>query len=140
MLPSESKRSGIEQASVLCPEICESKEHRLLFLRCEQFNVDVSSSTLVVWCYVALLFIEYCDMVPTISKSALTTLNQLAAIRLAKYWKKRIELFHSDTFSPLTIAHMREKDSRGENYLSGSFVSCQIRMGQDGATYMLTRV
>ena len=36
------KRSGLEQASVICPEIYESKEHRLLFLRCEQFNADVS--------------------------------------------------------------------------------------------------
>jgi hypothetical protein len=41
-LPME-KKSGIEQAKVLCPEIFESKEHRMLFLRCEQFNVDVSS-------------------------------------------------------------------------------------------------
>lgn len=37
------KRSGLEQASVICPEIYESKEHRLLFLRCEQFNADVSA-------------------------------------------------------------------------------------------------
>ena len=36
------KRSGLEQASIICPEIYESKEHRLLFLRCEQFNADVS--------------------------------------------------------------------------------------------------
>ena len=36
------KRSGLEQASVICPEIYESKEHRMLFLRCEQFNADVS--------------------------------------------------------------------------------------------------
>ena len=39
----EEKKSGIEQARVLCPEIFEAKEHRMLFLRCEQFNVDVSS-------------------------------------------------------------------------------------------------
>ncbi len=43
----EEKKSGIEQAKVLCPEIFESKEHRLLFLRCEQFNVDVSSFAVV---------------------------------------------------------------------------------------------
>ena len=40
------KRSGLEQASVICPEIYESKEHRLLFLRCEQFNADVSAQFL----------------------------------------------------------------------------------------------
>ena len=39
----QDERSGIEQASVICPEIYASKEHRLLFLRCEQFNADVSS-------------------------------------------------------------------------------------------------
>lgn len=35
-------REGLDQAVVYCPEIAESKEHRLMFLRCEQFNVDVS--------------------------------------------------------------------------------------------------
>jgi len=42
------KRSGLEQASVICPEIYESKEHRLLFLRCEQFNADVSAHILMM--------------------------------------------------------------------------------------------
>ena len=38
----QDERSGIEHASIICPEIYASKEHRLLFLRCEQFNADVS--------------------------------------------------------------------------------------------------
>jgi hypothetical protein len=37
-------RVGLDEAMIYCPEIAESKEHRLLFLRCEQFNVDVSFS------------------------------------------------------------------------------------------------
>ena len=37
-------RVGLDEALVHCPEIAESREHRLLFLRCEQFNVDVSFS------------------------------------------------------------------------------------------------
>ena len=41
----QDERSGIEQASIICPEIYASKEHRLLFLQCEQFNADVS----IIW-------------------------------------------------------------------------------------------
>jgi len=40
-LPDEDQ-SGTQKASIRCPDIIESKEHRLMFLRCEQFNVDVS--------------------------------------------------------------------------------------------------
>lgn len=74
-LPDED-RSGIDQASIVCPEIYESKEHRLLFLRCEQFNAD------------------------------------LAALRMAQYWNKRIELFGSTAFTPFSIANMREKNGK----------------------------
>ena len=42
-LDAERRRS-LEMASVRCPEIYESKEHRVMFLRCEQFNVDVSNA------------------------------------------------------------------------------------------------
>ena len=41
-LDAERRRS-LEMASVRCLEIYDSKEHRLQFLRCEQFNVDVSA-------------------------------------------------------------------------------------------------
>lgn len=34
-------RAGLDQAAVFCPELL-TKEHQLMFLRCEQFNVDVS--------------------------------------------------------------------------------------------------
>lgn len=73
---SEEKRSGMDHASVICPEIFESKEHRLLFLRCEQFNVD------------------------------------LAAMRMANYWNRRIELFGNAAFNPLSVATIREKDKK----------------------------
>jgi hypothetical protein len=36
-------RAGLDQALVFCPELL-AKEHKLMFLRCEQFNVDVSST------------------------------------------------------------------------------------------------
>lgn len=38
---SDEKLSGMRNASMRCPDIFESKEHRIMFLRCEQFNVDV---------------------------------------------------------------------------------------------------
>ncbi len=34
-------RAGLDQAAVFCPKLL-TKEHQLMFLRCEQFNVDVS--------------------------------------------------------------------------------------------------
>lgn len=40
-LPEEDQ-STLIRASIECPGIFESKDHRLMFLRCEQFNVDVS--------------------------------------------------------------------------------------------------
>jgi hypothetical protein len=40
-LPEEDVTNAL-RASIECPEVFESKEHRLMFLRCEQFNVDVS--------------------------------------------------------------------------------------------------
>lgn len=59
-LPTE-KKSGIEQASVICPEIFESREHRLLFLRCEQFNVDVSvCSRMIIMIHYTLSFGNFC--------------------------------------------------------------------------------
>lgn len=51
---SEEKRASMEIASVKCPEIYESKEHRLQFLRCEQFNCDVSMDD-SVHCYTHFL-------------------------------------------------------------------------------------
>lgn len=42
----EERRRSLEMASVRCPGLYESKEHRLLFLRCEQFNVDVSDEAI----------------------------------------------------------------------------------------------
>eukprot|EP00584_Thalassiosira_punctigera_P005952 CAMPEP_0172540764 /NCGR_PEP_ID=MMETSP1067-20121228/11699_1 /TAXON_ID=265564 ORGANISM="Thalassiosira punctigera, Strain Tpunct2005C2" /NCGR_SAMPLE_ID=MMETSP1067 /ASSEMBLY_ACC=CAM_ASM_000444 /LENGTH=340 /DNA_ID=CAMNT_0013326677 /DNA_START=60 /DNA_END=1082 /DNA_ORIENTATION=+ len=81
-LPYE-KRAGVDRASMICPEMIESREHRLLFLRCEQFNVD------------------------------------LAAIRMAKYWNRRIELFGDAAFHPLSIATIRD---RGERELSLGFL------------------
>lgn len=38
----ESDQATLVKVSIDCPEIFESEEHRLMFLRCEQFNVDVS--------------------------------------------------------------------------------------------------
>ena len=35
-------RAGLDQAAIFCPELI-TKEHKIMFLRCEQFNVDVSS-------------------------------------------------------------------------------------------------
>lgn len=72
----EEKRSGMDHASVICPEIFESKEHRLLFLRCEQFNID------------------------------------LAAIRMANYWNRRIELFGNAAFTPLSVETIRDKNEK----------------------------
>jgi hypothetical protein len=41
-LPEEDQATLV-RVSIECPEIFESKKHRLMFLRCEQFNVDVSN-------------------------------------------------------------------------------------------------
>ena len=41
-LPEEDQ-SGLIRASIECPDIFDSKEHRLLFLRCEQYNVDLAA-------------------------------------------------------------------------------------------------
>eukprot|EP00984_Skeletonema_dohrnii_P038981 scaffold42828_cov178-Skeletonema_dohrnii-CCMP3373.AAC.2 len=68
-------RAGLDQAAVFCPELL-TKEHSIMFLRCEQFNVD------------------------------------LAAIRLAKYWNKRIELFEGAAFRPLSTEHTRDEDRK----------------------------
>lgn len=38
----EELQGILVRVSIECPEIFESKQHRLMFLRCEQFNVDVS--------------------------------------------------------------------------------------------------
>ena len=40
-LPEEDQ-SVLIRVSIECPEVFQSKDHRLMFLRCEQFNVDVS--------------------------------------------------------------------------------------------------
>ena len=40
---SGQDQATLVRASIDCPEIFESKEHRLMFLRCEQFKVDVST-------------------------------------------------------------------------------------------------
>mmetsp|Transcript_24335 Transcript_24335/g.48534 ORF Transcript_24335/g.48534 Transcript_24335/m.48534 type:complete len:315 (+) Transcript_24335:291-1235(+) len=74
-LPDEDQ-SGTQKASIRCPDIIESKEHRLMFLRCEQFNVDT------------------------------------AAVRMANYWKRRIELFGDAAFAPLTIEGSLNRDEK----------------------------
>lgn len=62
-----SDRQYLVEAEEKYPELAKSDEHRILFLRCEMFNVD------------------------------------LAALRLTKYWKQRIELFGGKAFAPLTV-------------------------------------
>lgn len=101
---SEETRSGLDQAKVICPEISESKEHRLMFLRCEQFNTDVSNDD---------------NMVPYILPSCkqflylvLRWYTQLAALRMANYWNTRIQLFGSKAFAPFSIADILEKDRK----------------------------
>ena len=34
-------RAGLDQAAIFCPELL-TKEHKIMFLRCEQFKADVS--------------------------------------------------------------------------------------------------
>lgn len=107
-LPDEI-RAGIEQASVICPEIYTSSEHRLLFLRCEQFNADVSSSMVAdrrsyAW-RASFQLMHSID-----AHTRKFRHMQLAALRMAKYWNKRIELFSSRAFVPFSAADMKEKD------------------------------
>lgn len=40
-LPTNDKK-GLFEAYDKCPELSKSDEHKLMFLRCEQFNADVS--------------------------------------------------------------------------------------------------
>lgn len=60
---SKDDKKDFTEASIKCPKLCMSDEHKLMFLRCEQFNAD------------------------------------MAAMRLVKYWSKRIELFGPDAFN-----------------------------------------
>ena len=48
-LPEEDQAILI-RASIECPDVFESKQHRLMFLRCEQFNADVSTYFFLVVC------------------------------------------------------------------------------------------
>ena len=45
-------RAGLDQAAIICPELL-TKEHKIMFLRCEQFKADVS------FCYPFLLTCNY---------------------------------------------------------------------------------
>lgn len=44
---SKDDKKDFTEASIKCPKLCMSDEHKLMFLRCEQFNADVSEILVV---------------------------------------------------------------------------------------------
>ena len=43
---SGDAKQGLNEAYDKCPKLSKSVEHKLMFLRCEQFNADVSITIL----------------------------------------------------------------------------------------------
>lgn len=116
IIPDKKKRCVME-AEKQCPDLLTSS-FKLMFLRCEVFQVDVSSwprgceidFSVFLWltrtelyheataasdatlCYLASFFLMFQS-------------QQLAAKRYAKYWDKRVDIFGpAKAFQPLTLA------------------------------------
>ena len=91
-------------AEVKCPKLLTA-DFKLMFLRCEVFNVDVScyKSFVHPWpCMHAVVSKPESYLNPHFS-SIITYRIQLAVKRYITYWEKRVELFGPEkAFQPLT--------------------------------------
>lgn len=92
-LPDE-KKAGWLQAKEKCPNLV-GEEHRLMFLRCERFNVEVSKFNVIARVY---------DSIACVLINVAICVFQLAASRVGNYWNRRIELFGENrAFKPIHL-------------------------------------
>ena len=96
-------KKNLEEAQKKCPHLL-TDDFKLIFLRCEVFNADVSSK-----CVLSVVD-SRANVNPYFCHNTITT--QLAAKRYARYWDKRVELVGPDkAFKPLILSEALVDDS-----------------------------